>query len=150
MPSPRRKLEQERAADAYKKARQAQKSLKEYKEYVGLVKKLPAMISTNGLGQTLAFLAAQAKLLPSGAPNNSNVEGMLYWHVESWLTRAGDPKGPYEQKAGNEDQDRPPRKLLYRIINGDSVVYRRATAEAMAYLAWLKPLADGLLEKEQK
>jgi len=39
-------------------------------------------------------------------------------------------------------------KLLYRIACGDSTTYRRATAEALALISWLKSFADALQEKK--
>jgi CRISPR-associated protein Cmr5 len=143
----RRKLEQERAAHAYFCASDAKAKLNEkYKEYVGWVKKLPAMISTNGLGQAMAFLAAKAKT-KNNAPNTSTVEGMVYVAIESWLIRSGKP---YSNPLDDEVDVKPVWKLLYRIIHRDSVTYRYATAEAMAYLAWLKSLSDSLLEKKEE
>lgn len=144
-------LDQKRAKYAWECGKAAQKEGQEFLErYAGLVKKLPALISTNGLGQTLAFLAAKAKtkeIKEKGSSrrviDTAKEEGLLYHHLEEWLTRERDPRGPYTQKAPGEP-DGEPTKLLYRIACGDSTTYRRATAEALAFINWLKSFADAL------
>lgn len=153
-----RKLEQKRAEQAWQCAGEAKKKGADFLErYAGLVKKLPALISTNGLGQTLAFLAAKAKTKEiTGQPSRKEIdrdkeEGLLYHHLERWLTWKPVSeeiyKGPYAEKVQNEPDDEPTR-LLYRIARSDSTVYRRATMEALAFISWLKPFADALQEKK--
>jgi len=142
-------LEQKRAEYAWSCAREAQGQGQQWlKEYVGLVKKLPALITTNGLGQTLAFLAAKAKT-KDGALRRDKPEGLLYLHLEGWLTRPDSPRGPYAEAPAGEGEEAPATRLLFRITRGDSATYRWATSEALALIAWLKSLAEALQEEEE-
>lgn len=128
-------LEQERARLAWSQVTEAStKRLGD--EYRSVVRKAPAMIKINGLGQFLAFLLAKEEKAagtlerPDASPEKA--EGLLYRHVALWFASE---ECPVRWGAQREP-------LMKRVISADSRVYRHATAEALAYLGWLKRFAE--------
>lgn len=119
--------EQERAAKAWEYVT-AVKGQPFAGEYGGWVKKLPALVLTNGLGQTLAFLRAKGK----GKPNAPQ---MLYDHLSEWVM---DEVAPGQ-----------PDSLLEWLIKQDSATYRRATTESLAFIVWLKRFAEATLKAKE-
>lgn len=89
------------------------------------------LVLTNGLGQTLAFLKAKGK------NNQQNEHTVLFRHLSTWTMRQVAPS------VSNPD-------LLEWLLMNDSVAYRRATTEALAYLAWLKRFAEAELPTEEE
>ena len=123
MSSPQQTIEQKRARAAWD-AVLAVKGQESYKEkYLALVRSAPADVLTNGLGQTLAFLKAKGK----------GEHKALSKHLSRWVC----PQMGWTQ---NDD-------LLRKLTEPDagSDVYRRATAETLAYLVWLKRFAEAEL-----
>jgi len=115
-----RTLDQRRAAYAW----DAVYGLTEgWREYRDLVRKLPAMIQANGLGQTLAFLMTNAS------------KRVLYRHLEAWLCQRA-PAPVYPPDAGARPD------LMRALSQGDSLTLRRATREAQALAVWLKRFAE--------
>ncbi len=110
-------LNQRRARDA--RARVNDVSANAFKEYLSLVRSLPAMIQSDGLAASLTFLLAKGK------PHHR----LAYAHLSEWVllevtnTREGD--------------------LLDWLLDQNSAEYRRATSIARAYLVWLKRAAEG-------
>lgn len=116
--SEQRTLDQQRAARAWSCAQHVVGD----KEYYQLAKGANADIQIAGLGQTLAFWKAKGK------PYHKR----LYKDVSDWVI---------EQMKITDGQD-----LLPWIIQCASTDdYRRATAEAMAFLGWLKRFAEAEL-----
>lgn len=114
-------LQQKRAASAWKQVEETDK--RDYKnKYGSLVRSLPAMIQTDGLGQMLAFLLAKAK----GSHNSEYYAA--YEHLSAWL-------GAGEQFGFGKD-------AFTWLLNQDSDTYRQAAAEAQAYLGWLKRFVE--------
>lgn len=116
-------LQQKRATDAYNKVEQI-KALgdeKLKKEYGSLVRGLPAMILTDGLGQALAFLKAKAK----GEANSPHHHA--YTHLSTWVT----------SWAGHGGAD-----FLELVLARSTNEYRQYTNEALAYLHWLKRFVE--------
>lgn len=140
-------LDQARAAFAFQRMKEVRdKGGPELRKgYRSHVEKLPAMIQTNGLGQTLAFLYSKgtedARFVP-----DKKAEARLYQHLREWLCQEEWPIGPYSEPVEGEDSDEE-LKLLCRLTHCDSQVYRRATVEALALVSWLKRFAGGMLEK---
>lgn len=104
-------------------------------EYLSLVRKSPAMIQTNGLGQMLAFLNAKGEIQKNKRLRN-DADGphfALYKQLEEWLQ-------------GNigigED-------FIEWLVKQDSVSYRMATNETLAYLQWLKRFAEASLKDDK-
>lgn len=125
-------LEQRRANYAWQRIDEVKK--KGFaKEYGQLARSAPTMILSNGLGQTLAFW--KAKGYKNGQPkdNGANPHARLLEHVSAWVL-------PQLKVPNNND-------LLVWVMNGSTTTdgYRRATAEAMALLTWLKRFAEAEL-----
>jgi len=124
MPSLQQTKEQERAAKAWACISEVKE--KAYrKDYKSLAQKMPSYILTNGLGQTLAFLKAKGK------GNRTDQHEMLYRHLSDWVMSQVDNKGS--------------DGLLNWVLEKDSIAYRRATTETLAFLIWLKRFAEAEL-----
>jgi len=123
-------IEQQRAAKAWElvnRVKQEARSPQEQKEYNSWVKKVPVLILTNGLGQTIAFLKSK---------ESDQEKKLLYEHLSAWLMGQVSWSVQVQEKTD----------LIDRIIHESSTNYRRATVEALAFLNWLKRFADALLE----
>lgn len=123
--SRRQTVEQERARRAMICVDQAKKE-KLGGRYAALARSAPASIQTNGLGQVLAFWCSKKE----------KEHSTIYNHVSTWVCG---------RMGWSED-------LLKRLIAEDSTTgdYRRATSEAMAFLAWLKRFAEAELGTEEE
>ncbi len=120
--------EQERAAKAWEDVAAVQGQSFGGK-YGGWVKKLPALVLTNGLGQTLAFLRAKGK-------GKANAPQTLYNHLSTWIM-------------GEVAHEKGSLLLLEWLMQQDSATYRRATTEALAFINWLKRFAEAQLKIEE-
>lgn len=119
-------IEQERAAKAWDYI--ADVKDKPYAgKYGGWVRRLPSLVLTNGLGQTLAFLRAKGK-------RQVNAPQKLYDHVSEWVM------GQVGTGTGS---------LLEWLMRQDSVTYRQATTETLAFINWLKRFAEAELKPEE-
>lgn len=127
-PSRQRSLEQQRAAFAWDCVQQVKKT-SWASDYCQLAKGLPAMVQVNGLGQTLAFLDSKGK-------RQDNEHARLAADLSRWVSK---------QLLGSERND------LIPWITGQASAaeYRRATAEALAFLNWLRRFAEAELGGEQ-
>jgi CRISPR-associated protein Cmr5 len=127
-----RRTDQDRAAAAWKAIEQADQASRKgklnAKEYGSWARGLPAMLQTNGLGQTLAFLKAK------GEGKADKMHSVLYRHLCAWV-------GPWVGlPAETRAEDR--ADFLQWIVTQSSDVYRRASAEAIAYALWLRRFAE--------
>jgi CRISPR-associated protein Cmr5 len=137
----RQNMEQERGRTAWDnvtKVRDSKNSSLQ-KEYRSLARGLNAMIQINGLGQTLGFLKAKGK------NDSSKAHSLLLMHLTDWM------RGPNHFSAANiavmnDGQD----GLLKWVVDSatSSADYRRATAECLAFGAWLRRFAEAELEGE--
>lgn len=126
--SKRRTVEQLRAAAALEAITEA-KTLSKAGEYSSYARRAGALIQTQGLGQTLAFW--RSKGWDKGKPKTNDAYAMLYQHMDNWLRKQVASKGA---------------DILNWITKEASTEeYRRATAEAQAYLIWLKRFAEAEL-----
>jgi CRISPR-associated protein Cmr5 len=116
-------LQQRRAKHAWECIEHVDQKVpdKTKKKYGSLVRGLPQLIQTDGLGQMLAFLQAKA-----GDDSNSE-HGLAYAHIASWINT--------EFKLNNN-------KLLEWLLDQSTADYRRTTAEVLAYVNWLKRFAE--------
>jgi len=133
--SQQKTLEQKRAAEAWSCVQYVNEEIEKEsfkKEYRSIVMKLPSLILTNGLGQTLAFLKSKGK----GDKNNS--EEKVYLDLQEWLHNSGSINWG---KVSHHE-------LIERIMAIDSEKYRHVTTEALSFLNWLKRFADAALPKE--
>jgi len=127
-----RTLEQERAQQAWACVQEVTNKPQEFKKkYGSLARKVPMLVLTNGLGQTLAFLKAKGKNDPA------DEHTVLFRHLSSWVLS----QVTSSTTASNGD-------LLQWVLQNDSAAYRRATTEALAFLAWLKRFAEAELPTE--
>jgi len=132
-----KKLENGRAEFAYacvEKAKNPDLSKYAYKtsEYKSYAKKALVLIQTNGLGNTLAFIISKSKT----KDQKTTAWGLIYEQLSEWLE--SDSTGC---TLLTEDSD-----LLKFVISQPSSVYRQITTEVMAFMNWLKRLADGMIE----
>ena len=95
-----------------------QEKQKEYKSYV---KKLPALIQTNGLSAALAFMFSKG-----------GTYGKIFDQMNLWLQECGLKRD---------------EELMEWVLQRDSAEYRRTTAEIMALLNWMRRFADGMVKK---
>ena len=100
------------------------------KEYRSIVMKLPTLIITNGLGQTLAFLRSKGK------GDKRKPEDKIYQDIDGWLSKN---KNIHWNAKG---------ELIERVIALPSDKFRQVTTETLAYLSWMKRFADAVLPKE--
>lgn len=126
------KVEQGRAATAYKDVFSIKDKGKISKEYKAYAKKLPMMIKTNGLGPALTFAWSKGSLKKGSAWD------LLFGHLRSWLTHEDNKHLVISYDSKND--------FVEYIINLDSFEYRAITIEALAYLGWVKRFAEGLIE----
>jgi CRISPR-associated protein Cmr5 len=128
-----RTLEQERAQQAWACVQEVTNKPQEFKKkYGSLARKVPMLVLTNGLGQTLAFLKAKGKNDPA------DEHTVLFRHLSSWVLSQVASSTP----ASNGD-------LLQWVLQNDSAAYRRATIESLAFLTWLKRFAEAELPTEE-
>lgn len=126
------KIEQGRASFAYECVIEACKDNEEFKKnYKSYVKRLPMLIKTNGLGQTLAFVKSKVSEKSQGKAYK-----LLYDQISRWL---------------KEDQKHlldlgPNDELIEKVINLDIEHYRYVTDEVLALLNWMRRFADGMIE----
>ncbi|ACF13408.1 CRISPR-associated protein, Cmr5 family [Chloroherpeton thalassium ATCC 35110] len=125
-------LERGRAKFAYDCAVDGSKINKK-KEYKSYVKKLPMLIKVNGLGASISFINSKSE-------KDQNKKGYSYYllsnHLTEWLTKSGTIS--LQENQGLADF----------IISQPSQKYRHITIEVLAFLAWLKRFAEGLIEGE--
>ena len=118
-----RGIEQGRAEFAYDRVKDVadlgthQEDLK--KKYKSGAKKLPVLIKTNGLAQTLAYIERRDNF------------PKLYDQIDQWLHCKGlliglDP-------------------MIDQVIAMNSATYRRITTETLAFLNWIRRFVDGHL-----
>lgn len=130
-PTTRKGIEQGRAKYAFDKVRSVSENgpdnLK--KTYKSAAKKLPVLIKTNGLGQTLAFMKSKG-----GKKGAKNGHDELYDQIGNWL-----------QTRDAEKLD-PQGELVEQVIQLESPAYRQVTAETLALLNWIRRFVDGLMK----
>lgn len=131
-------LEQKRAAQAWKDIENVSKDADEVKKkYGSLARKAPADIQINGLAQTLAFWRAKATPKKAGNETSENIaHAKILAHISAW---AKSDDGIY---FGEDDF------LKWLIEKAKTPEYRRATAETIAFLVWVKRFAESQLPQE--
>ena len=124
-PTTRKGIEQGRAKYAFAKVQSVSENGpdKLKKTYKSAAKKLPVLIKTNGLGQSLAFIKKR----------NDGYD-KLYEQVGDWL-QTEDAKALV-----------PPGELVENVIQLRSSDYRQVTVETLALLNWIRRFVDGLMK----
>jgi len=138
-PSRQRSIDQERATAAWRRVAAVRDAKVSWAgEYAQLARGAPADIQTSGLGQTLAFWKAKGKVRgPMQAAAMQNAHQALLAHLSTWVS---------EQITAARGHD----LLDWVIGRADTDGYRRATAEALAYLAWLRRFAEAELREGEE
>ncbi|NOX36048.1 MAG: type III-B CRISPR module-associated protein Cmr5 [Calditrichaeota bacterium] len=113
-----RTLENNRAKFAFEMVRAVKEKKDEYKSWS---KKIPVLIKSNGLGQTLAFMKSR----------NKPETNLMLEQIKNWLIRK------------NEIQ--PNEDVIKKITEIDSSIYRRWSRETIALFNWVRRFADGYL-----
>ncbi len=113
---PEQTLEQKRAMDAWTKSENCNK------EYVNLVKGLPALIMNSGLMQTLAFVHEKGK--------KQNHYERLERHLLEWLEQ----RYPGALNGNFED-------LMGKLMKAKPCFFQEVTTEAFAWLRWMRQMA---------
>lgn len=110
-------------------------------EYRAYASQMPAMIHTNGFGQTMAFFRMKGGI----QKNTKEASYMaLYQLLEDWLCCKGDEKRDIPENQPYAGCD----NLLTAIGEKDMQTYRQAQAEAEALLTWVKQFARAFLREE--
>lgn len=122
-------IENGRAQFAYEQVQEAigkfeSKTQKEYKAYC---RKIPMMIKTNGIGNTLAFMKSKG----------NKAYDLLYEQIHNWFKN-------HRTYILNPHND-----LVHDVIKQESQTYRAVTLEVLSLFNWLKRFADGLIEGEE-
>lgn len=130
-----RTLEQERAKYAWEQVKRVKGDSKIEARYSSYVKKMPALILTNGLGNALAF--TRSKFGPESEEKlrvDAKAYKLLYQHLNGWFSK---------QAQVNKD-------ILDWIVNdASSLEVLRITEETIALLNWMKRFADAELKGEE-
>ncbi|MCS7202292.1 MAG: type III-B CRISPR module-associated protein Cmr5 [Dictyoglomus sp.] len=129
------KLEKGRAEFAYNCVKEAIKFLdvRKKKEYRSYIRKIPQMILSNGLGQTLAFIYSKKE--------DGNAYDLIYKQFINYLKS----DSPARIKIPTNENE-----LIEWVISLDSYNYRYVTEELLAFLNWLKRFAEGMIEEEEE
>jgi CRISPR-associated protein Cmr5 len=121
-------LDQKRAEHAWQKAREAKEALRNdkklYKLYVSDAKGLPALIMNSGLMQVMAFLEEKG-----------DRHQLLGKQLRDWLHQQCHTQMGF-------------REFMEELMKADSARFQAITAEAFAWLKWLKLVAAALQEGE--
>lgn len=135
-------LEQGRAKYAYRCAVEAAEKTpafaKKYKN--GVIKKIPMLIKTNGLGNTLAF----AKSKSGSGSDEKQAWALAYQHLDTWFSESQNKhffKNLLEQEQSKD--------FVYKVITLSSSDYRACTVEVLALCSWLKRFAEGLIDGDE-
>lgn len=133
-----KQLEGGRAAYAYKCAEEAAKESQEFarKYKNGVVRKIPMMIKTNGLGNTLAFARSKGDLNGS---DEKKAWGKVYKQITDWLEQH---QNKYLLEGIKDKKD----DLVGNVIQLNSAQYRACTVEVLALFNWLRRFAEGLID----
>lgn len=131
------KLERGRAEFAYDCVKQAIDILKtdekEKKNYRSYVRKIPHMILTNGLGQTLAFVCSKKK--------DGNAYELIYNQITEYFK--SDTPARIKMPEGKNE-------LIEWVISLDTYSYRYVAEEILAFLGWVKKFAEGMIKTREE
>ena len=126
-----KKEEYEKLKDKEKKVVDKYKDL--LKNYRSYSRRLPSMILSNGLGQTLAFVHEKKK-------GEKNAYAILYNQLTAYMKSNSSIRIPMPSNGCD---------LLKWVISCKSEDYRYITQELLAFLNWLRRFAEGLIEESE-
>ena len=122
-----RDLSSELALYAFECAKEAKdKKMLKYPQYV---KKMPAMIRNSGYAKAFAFGYSKNN-------NDGKVYELIYSHIRGWLK-----KKLLIKSDKTED-------MIKEFVGMNYPDYRRCINETMAFLDWLRRLAEGMMPDE--
>ncbi len=135
------KLEKGRAHFAYKCVENviSELSKEELSNYRAYAEKIPVMILTNGLGQTLAFIKAKMNNKEEGS--SSTKKGSAYKILYEQITEYLKSEIPAHIRMDEEED------LVEWVVSCDVKKYRFITQEILAFMNWLKRFAQGMIEE---
>lgn len=113
-------LEQQRAQDAW------EKSGSYTKEHVNIAKGLPALIMNSGLMQVLAY-----------CHEKDNATEFVATHLRTWLGK----------RFFNAARDPGFEMLMQELMRAEPADYQAITAEAFAWLRWLRQMAPARVKE---
>lgn len=141
-------LEKGRAEIAYKCVLEVKENYSSNRsiqsDYRSYVKKIPQMILSNGLGQTLVFIVSKkqkekSKDQPGSENNPKNAYDLIYKQLIEYMKS--------EHTAGIQmPQDK--TELVEWVISCNSTEYRYITQEILAFLNWLRRFVEGMIEEK--
>lgn len=120
-------MEQERAADAWRRCEGCNR------EYMILAKGVPALIMNSGLMQTMAFLQDKGK---NGERDGDNAHGKLAKQLREWLATH------FEHVISSSSYP----EFMNALMQASPRDFQEITAEAMAWLRWVRQIAPTRLE----
>jgi CRISPR-associated protein Cmr5 len=119
-------LEQQRAQDAWNCAQQAKQQMGDgYGKYVDAAKGMPALIMNSGLMQVLAFCHEK------GQKESGRHHEAVATHLRTWLS----------QRYNGVNRDPGFEALMQGLMQSSPADYQAITAEAFAWLKWLRQMA---------
>lgn len=123
-------LEQDEACHALKAIQSLQDgSLENQRDYLTQITRLPAMVLSNGLGHSMAFLLAKDE------KSKSSVYYVLFKHIADWLTE----QGVYPAEGD----------IMRHMMEGNMTQYIEAQSYVMRILTWLVRFAKAYLSSEE-
>ena len=122
-----RNLASELAHYAFKCAKEAKdKNMAKYPQYV---KKMPAMIRNSGFAKAFAFGYSKDETKGDG-----KVYGQINSDIRGWLKK----KGLLDEKINDT------KNMIEALVGMDYDKYQLCVNETMAFLDWLRRLAEGM------
>ncbi|WP_374495455.1 type III-B CRISPR module-associated protein Cmr5 [Zoogloea sp.] len=120
-------LEQQRAQHAWDCATKAKQELGKdgYEKYVDAAKGMPALIMNSGLMQVLAFCHEK------GQKDSGRHHEAAATHLRTWLSK----------RFNGVDRDPGFDMLMQSLMKSSPADYQAITAEAFAWLRWLRQMA---------
>lgn len=119
-------LEQKRAKDAWDRASAMQRKMgNDYGKYVDTAKGMPALIMNSGLMQVLAFCHEKGQK-ESGRHNE-----LIATDLRTWLQKR------FPQLIPSADFE----PFMESLMKAETADYQAITAEALAWLKWLRQMA---------
>jgi CRISPR-associated protein Cmr5 len=114
-------------------------------KYRALVRKFPLLLRTHGLGSSFAFLASKGNQKEAEVDNEHD---LLAKHLLSWLDGQsfGAPDLHHRPKDKASQQSLAWETILGKIADLENTHVLLLRRELLAYLTWLKRLAEASIE----
>lgn len=147
-------IEEGRASFAFERVSKAiekenDTNIKGYKakDYKSYVKKIPMLIKTNGLGNTLAFIISksgnQCNDVSEGEDKKYNAYDLIGKQISEWFFEKRNYLFEIKDSENNNFIH-----FLELVLKQDSQHYRMITIELLSLFNWLKRFAEGRIKDE--